>query len=361
MRDDIRWAVRHVLGSPARLRFLFRGGPWTFVTLLRFLREIVPLAATALTEIRTRAEHIPDAALRTEAVSSAEHKAYHVAGACILATFLPVGLREKYIAIVAPLETIYDFLDNLCDRHPNVPVAAYPTLHRALAEALDPSAPISDYYADGPVGADDGGYLAWLVARTRDGLRELPQFATLRPYFAEAASFYTGLQSYKHLPPGERETACIAWYDEHRERFAQLEWYEFAAAAGSQWQVYVPLYLAMCGETGAIAAGYNAYFPPVAALHVLLDAFIDVDEDREHGELNLASCYGSDARLRERAGLLARDAYVGFALLPHPERHRFVLRVMALFYLTHPKVRAQGLDARALRLLARFDNEGASA
>src|SRR6185503_14658838 len=145
MKDDIRWAVRTVLGSPQRLRFLFRGGPGTFLTVLRFLRTIVPQAASALRDIRARAEAIPDERLRAEAVASAEHKAYHVAGACILATFLPPDLQRRYIAIVAPLETIYDFLDNLCDRHPDVPPAAYPTLHRALADALDPTREPADY------------------------------------------------------------------------------------------------------------------------------------------------------------------------------------------------------------------------
>jgi len=357
MKDDIRWAVRHVLRSPQRLRFLLRGGPGTFLTLLRFLRTIVPQAARALAEIRARAQAIPDRRLRAEAVASAEHKAYHVAGACILATFLPPDLQRKYVAIVAPLETIYDFLDNLCDRHPDVPPAAYPTLHRALADALDPARGPADYYADGPSGGD-GGYLRWLVERTQAGLRELPDLAALAPRFAEAAAFYADLQTFKHLPPGQREEACIAWYDRNRERFASLEWYEFAAAAGSQWQVYVPLFLAMAGEREAIGAGYDAYFPPVAALHVLLDAFIDEAEDREHGELNLASVYGGDARMRERVALLAGEAERRFALLPVPDRHRFVLSVMALFYLTHPKVAAQGMDARALRLLNCFAYQG---
>jgi len=353
MKDDIRWAVRTVLGSPRRLRFLFRGGPGTFLTVLRFLRTIVPQAASALAEIRMRAGGIPDERLRAEAVASAEHKAYHVAGACILATFLPPDLQRRYIAIVAPLETIYDFLDNLCDRHPDVPPAAYPTLHRALADALDPSREPGDYYADGPSGGD-GGYLRWLVERTQAGLREVADLPALVSHFAEAAAFYSDLQTFKHLPPGEREEACVAWYDRNRVRFASLEWYEFAAAAGSQWQVYVPLFLAMAGKADAIGAGYDAYFPPVAALHVLLDAFIDEDEDREHGELNLASLYGGDVRMRERFGLLASDAERRFALLPDPDYHRFVLRIMALFYLTHPKVAAQGMDARALRLLNCF-------
>ena len=58
--------------------------------------------------------------------------------------------------------------------------------------------------------------------------------------------------------------------------------------------------------------------------------------------------------MRERFSLLASDAERKFARLPNPEQHRFVLRIMALFYLTHPKVGSQGLEARAVRLLNCF-------
>jgi tetraprenyl-beta-curcumene synthase len=92
----------------------------------------------------------------------------------------------------------------------------------------------------------------------------------------------------------------------------------------------------------------------VAALHVLLDSFIDQAEDREHGELCFAAVYGGPDRLHRRVGELARRAKRGFEALPDPGKHRFVLRVMALFYLTHPKVYAQGLNAASEALLRSF-------
>ena len=108
------------------------------------------------------------------------------------------------------------------------------------------------------------------------------------------------------------------------------------------------------GRPGAIEAAYGAHFPAVAALHVLLDSFIDQAEDREYGELCFAEVYPSPERLRERVGYLAGRAKRGFSPLPVPAEHRFVLRVMALFYLTHPKVYAQGLNGQAEALLRCF-------
>ena len=76
--------------------------------------------------------------------------------------------------------------------------------------------------------------------------------------------------------------------------------------------MYGPLYEAFLGRREAIAGTYDAYFPYVSAVHVLLDAFIDQAEDREHGELNFSRVYGGAAALRSRVRSLfdaAKRAY----------------------------------------------------
>lgn len=350
MIDDIRWAVRHVLSSPDRLRYLLATGIEAPLYLARFLRVIVPQARERLADLRTLAEAMPDDRLREQALASIDGKSYHVAGACILATFLPADAARAYIAIVAPLETIYDYLDNLCDRHPEVDPTAYPVLHRAIADALDPDANPGDYYANGPAG-DDGGYLRALVEQTQRGLAALPHHEELLPYFRESALLYSQMQTFSHYPSPERELACVRWYEEHRDRFKALDWHEFACAAGSQFQVYAPLFVAFDGSPGLAGLAYDAYFPYVSSLHVMLDSFIDQSEDAAHGELSFTAVYDGARRLRERVAFLAESGRRGFAGLPRPERHRFVLRIMTLFYLTHPKVFTQGLDRQARSLL----------
>jgi tetraprenyl-beta-curcumene synthase len=348
--DDIAVALRTVLGSRERLRALVALGPAMPLDIVRFLMRIVPIAAASLAAIRDDAARIPDDRLRHEALASIDGKAYHVAGACILATFLDGAKTRAYIDIVAPLETIYDYLDNLCDRHPEVTHDAYPVLHQAIADALDPNAEPRDYYAAGPPG-EDGGYLRRLVARTQSALRGVPHEDRLRRYFAEAAELYAAMQTYKHLPRGERELACVAWYESHRARFSELDWHEFACAAGSQFQVYGPLYAAFAGKPDEIGPTYDAYFPYLSALHVLLDSFIDQAEDRAFGELNFAAVYGGAPALQERMRFMARTARARFGGLSDPYRHRFVLEVMMLFYLSHAKISAQKLDREARALL----------
>lgn len=350
LRSEIGWAIRRVLLSPRRLAFLSGGGLDDALELRRFLIHVVPLARSALRRLERLAERIPDRELRAQARFGLRSKAYHVAGACILATLLPSGAREHYVEIVAPLEAIYDFLDGLCDRHPLTTPQAFRQLHLALSDALDPSQPLHEYYAFGPPG-DDGDYLVSLVRRVRRALKRLGDYELLVPYFTEAAALYADTQTYKHLPAAEREPQLVDWHAREGGPFGDLTWFEFGAAAGSQFQVYGPLYAAFCSSFESIGAAYQAYFPAFSALHVLLDSFIDQREDREHAELNWIACYGSFEEFRRRTRELATRARTAFSRLPMPRAHTFALRVMALFYLSHPKVYEQRLDHEAAALL----------
>lgn len=353
MTWDIPAAIARVLTSRLRVRKLIALGPSGLVAMAKFLTVIVPKASKQLSIIEARARLIPDDRLRRAAVDSIRNKAYHVQGGCILASFLPGSIADRYIRLIAPLESIYDYLDTVCDRHPNVEPRAYPVLHQALFDALDPERAPQDYYYAGPDG-DDGGYLNWLVAQSRKELRILPGLENMKELLRESAALYTDLQTFKHYPSPKREAACRAWYERNRSDFSEYTWWEFASACGSQLQVYILFFIALGDEAGgcSLRQAYDAYFPALAAIHVLLDSFIDQREDREHNELSLINCYDDAATMLDRMKTLKNCCDERFAQMQDPARNRFVLQVMSLFYLTHPKVFAQGLNKQSQALLA---------
>ncbi|MGD0472290.1 MAG: DUF2600 family protein [Candidatus Velthaea sp.] len=350
---DVDTVVRTVLRTPTRLRRLLGLGPRGLASMARFLTAVVPRASRVLRAIEVDARTIPDRALREQATASISDKAYHVQGGCILATFLHGEAAARYVDIVAPLETIYDYLDNLCDRLPNVPAAAYPTLHEALLDALDDRRSIGDYYRDGPA-RDDGGYLRRLVECVRAGIGALPNYGAVRAQLVEIAGYYAQLQTFKHAGPKAGAAYCDAWYERNRERFPDLYWWEFAAACGSSMPVFALLHLASQKTVAPDAVDLTtaAYFPNLSAVHILLDYFIDQAEDREHRELNFVACYASSAEAVSRVRRLLTATASGVRTLQNGEWHAFVLRAMCLFYLTHPKVFEQHLDAESAALLA---------
>jgi tetraprenyl-beta-curcumene synthase len=350
---DVRAVVSTVLRSPDRFARLIRLGPRGLASMARFLISVVPRASHALEAIRERASAIPDAALREQALASIDGKAFHVQGGCILATFLPAACAARYVRIVASLETIYDYLDNLCDRLPGVSQEAFATLHDALLDALDDRRTPGAYYRHGPPG-DDGGYLMSLVTDVRTELATLPNYTAVRDALGTIAQFYAQLQTLKHGAAAERENVCSAWYAEHADAFPGLYWWEFAAACGSSLPVFALIYLALQPrvDARAIDSTVAAYFPNVSAVHILLDYFIDQAEDREHRELNFVACYPSSAVAVERVGRLVRATSERLCALRDGEWHAFVLRAMCLFYLTHPKVYEQRLDRESAAVLA---------
>jgi tetraprenyl-beta-curcumene synthase len=349
---DVRRTIGTVFSRPSRVRRFLALGPRGWIATARFVGTVIPLASRELALIRRRAERIPDAALREQALDSIDHKAYHVQGGAILATFMHGAAARRYVAIVAALETIYDYLDNLCDRLPGVSQQAFATLHAALLDALDERRVPIDYYRDGPAG-DDGGYLRSLVDAARSGLRELPNYAAVRDRVIEVATYYAELQVLKHGPAGAREGACGAWYDRNREAFPGLSWWEFAAACGSSLPIFALIELGARKrlEPGAVDATLRAYFPGVSAIHILLDYFIDQAEDHEHGELNFVACYASPADATAGLTRLVRGTLVLVRTLADAARHRFLVQAMCVFYLTHPKVFEQRLDRQSAAVL----------
>ena len=83
----------------------------------RLLSRMLPLVERELAGWRAAAGAIPDADLRAQALSSLQRKKFHCVGGAVLALLAPVPAEMQMLvrAIVA-IQTISDYLDNLCDR-----------------------------------------------------------------------------------------------------------------------------------------------------------------------------------------------------------------------------------------------------
>jgi tetraprenyl-beta-curcumene synthase len=292
-----------------------------------------------------RAAVIPDPELRRQALSSLRRKGFHCEGGAVYA----LAARDVLPAVVA-LQTISDYLDNLSDRSPFGGEADLRRLHLAFADALDPEAPPRDYYALHPR-RDDAGYLAALVAVCRTTLGRLPGWPAARAEATRLAGWYRELQVHKHVLSGDRERRLR--HLAGRLPAPGLAWWEAAAAAGSTLGLFA-LFAASCrpGLTPEGAAGVRrAYFPAVTALHILLDYWIDIEEDRRGGDFNFAARYPGPWAAARRLAVLLRRARTAVAGLPEAGFHRTVVDGLPAIYLADPKVGQQGLALPALRLL----------
>ncbi|REJ32151.1 MAG: DUF2600 domain-containing protein [Bacillota bacterium] len=106
----------------------------------RIARDVLPKAAAELARWRRFVEAIPNPELRRQARASITKKRFHAEGGSVYAALAPQWL-DTLVPLIVALQTISDYLDNLCDRSVSLNEADFRTLHRAMLDAVDGSAP----------------------------------------------------------------------------------------------------------------------------------------------------------------------------------------------------------------------------
>ncbi|MEF3302657.1 tetraprenyl-beta-curcumene synthase family protein [Paenibacillus sp. GYB003] len=312
------------------------------VTLVhRVYRHVFPEVNEQLGRWREAADRMPDPELRRQAIASMASKEFHCKGGAVYAA-ANLPMRHVLIPLIVAFQTISDYLDNLCDRSTSLDPDDFRLLHRSMLDAVDPDAPLADYYALRSEREDDG-YLHKLVRTCQSCVSQLPSYAVVRDRVKELVGLYADLQVYKHIRRDLREGELLAWWEKHRSRYPHLRWNEFAAATGSTLGVFY-LFLAAAEQrlTDEQAETIRrCYFPHVCGLHILLDYLIDQEEDLAGGDLNFCSYYEDGETTAKQIADIARRARADIAELEHPRFHRMIIEGLLALYLSDPKVREQ--------------------
>lgn len=325
---------------------------------IRLLTVILPLAKQTLAGWRQEAQRIPDPELRRQALASIDRKAFHAWGGCSYALLTP-GRETSLIRAIVAFQTISDYLDNLCDRSTSHSGMDFRCLHQAMLDAAAPGAPLHDYYAHHPE-QQDGGYLAHLVRTVQGELSRWPAYSLALPYVTSYVTRYNDLQEYKHIEVSQRLPALTRWFAGWQPRYPDLNWWEFAAACGSTLAVFAAWAAAVVADRldpnaprlpQLLRLLDAAYFPWINGLHILLDYYIDQQEDREGEDLNLVSFYASAHARLSRLALFARHAQQAAQRLPYGWVHRLIVDGLPALYLSDPKVGEQQLQAERRHLL----------
>lgn len=313
----------------------------TFKLLFRMYRHVFPLVHEQLRFWRQKAEHINDPELRKQALASIKSKQFHCEGGSFYAA-ADLRHRHKLVPLIVAFQTISDYLDNLCDRSTSLDPTDFRQLHQAMLDAVDPEATCADYYKFRQE-KDDSGYLRALVETCQQHIATLPHYGLVQEPIVRFVSLYSDLQVYKHIHPSAREQQLKDWWQAHASQYPQLRWYEFAAATGSTLGVFM-LFQVACEEGVSerrVQDITRAYFPWIAALHILLDYLIDQKEDEEGGDLNFCSYYfGTDDTI-ERLTYFREQSRKHLASLPDKAYHTMIVEGLLGLYLSDNKVREQ--------------------
>src|SRR5699024_7833990 len=252
---------------------------------------------------------------------------------------------KKAIQFIVAYQTISDYLDNLCDRSTSMDPADFRLLHESMTDALSPENKVKNYYALREE-QQDGGYLADLVRTCQTGISEIPNYMNIQYRLLELQGLYADLQVHKHVTVEERVPRLVEWFEKKKRKQVSLSWYEFSAAAGSTLGIFCLISYALGGKMTEILGGqiYRSYFPNMQALHILLDYYIDQNEDEQEGDLNFCYYYPSRQKMKERFVHFIEQTNHSVQSLPDRTFHEMVHHGLIGLYLADSKVK--NLDAR---------------
>ncbi len=312
-------------------------------------RKVLPTVHEALNYWKQRAAEIPNKELRGQALASIAGKTFHVEGGSILALAAHTN-RHTAIRFIVAYQTISDYLDNLCDRSTSLDPEDFAALHESMEDACTVGAPPREYYRFRE-DQEDGNYLVELMKECQSVLKDMPHYEKIKPDLLELCRYYCDLQVHKHVRKDEREDRLIALYEKEKSKLPDMTWFEFAACSGSTLGIFclVSYGLQKDFESRDAMLIRKGYFPYIQGLHILLDYFIDQEEDRVGGDLNFCFYYVNKDELYQRLLYFLEQADIYIAHLPDQRFHRMILRGLLGIYLSDEKVSEQ----KEVKLLAK--------
>jgi tetraprenyl-beta-curcumene synthase len=322
--------------SPAQIRALVAAATRELTWGLRAVRQ-------EARQWRSMAEAIPDASIRADAFHALTRKRGHTDGAALF-TILPRRRERALLRLLVAYETIWDFLDNVSERHPTP--ANGRQLHLALIDALDPARPLANYYRFHPC-SDDGGYLVALVCACREGCDSLASYPRVRALVVREAYRARVLGLNHERDPILRDIGLRAWATEEFPEERELSWFELSGGASASLVIHVLLALAAesCLSARDVAEAYAAYWPWISVATTMLDSYVDQAEDAARGNHSYIAHYGDPAqaarRLRESIAVSMDRAL----RLRDGHRHVVIVGCMIAMYLTKDSARTSELRA----------------
>ncbi len=265
---------------------------------------------------------------------------------CILSAQLSGTDREGFISFALSVLSISIMIKNYRHNRDISQEMEIRRLYGCLSCALDPSRngscpmPHSVKNEPRPGASDDNGPSAQtcLSDRCRLQLAVLPCYGLVAAKMKKYVQFFIDLQSYRYYPPLASVEMLKVWSSGYLQRYHDIGWWEFCAAADSLFGI-LTMYAAASGpnlsgdEAGLLD---EACFPWLCGLESLLRSVLRMRTQETEG-LNFASFYTNLKECEGRILFFVEKASESFMKLRNGAEYCNILKAMISFYLTEPE------------------------
>lgn len=305
--------------------------------ILKYVIHVFPEVKIILNQYKNKLKTFPDNELKKQALSSIHTKSFHCIGGSIYALY-PDADFSNAIQFICALQTISDYLDNLCDKTGTLDEKAFRRLHLSLYDATDTSSFFEDYYKYYPI-KEDNKYLYSLVSKCKSSLSNLHSYEKALPYIKKYVNYYSNLQTFKHLSLDIREKYLKNWGEKYLKDYPEISLWEFLAATGSTlgiFAMYAASHNPLFKDEDFLSIDW-AYFPWICGLHILLDYYIDYMDDLEEKQLNFTFYYKDIKICEERIIFFLEKSLEMCSTLKYPLFHKTVVKGLLAMYLSDKK------------------------
>jgi tetraprenyl-beta-curcumene synthase len=318
----------------------------------RELTWSLPAVAREARAWRSLALRIADAPTRQDALSALADKRGHTDGAALF-TILPRRPDQNLLRLLVAYEIAWDFLDSVNERGATAGQMNGKQLHMALIDALDPDAPVTDYYRHHPWRGDDS-YLRTLVDTCRQCCEQLSGYQRVSQMAAKEAYRAQVLAINHELDPQRRDVALREWAAQAFPGSGDAAWFELSGAASASLTIHALLALAADppDADSEIELVRGAYFPWISAATTMLDSYVDQLQDFASGDHSYVAHYSSPELRVQRIGKLIERSLREARELPGGERHTLIVACMAAMYLSKDSASSPALRAGTKNLIA---------
>jgi tetraprenyl-beta-curcumene synthase len=267
----------------------------------------------------------------------------HIDGAALFWA-LPRRRNTQLLSVLVAYETLLEFLDDLDESTLFTDGVSGGHLHRALAEAVAPGMPISDYYHYHPH-KDDGGYLQAFVETCRQGCASLPCYRAVN-WLLHREAARARVLALNH-DPRYNQDKLKEWAAREFMSYEPDRWYEPSGAATASLTVHALLALAAESSCSVddIESVQAAYFPWLSLTATMLDSYVDSTEDTAMGNHSYISHYPDFKHAQERIDELIRRSAREALGVRRGRRHAVILACMIAMYMSKDSARTAGRRA----------------
>ena len=298
----------------------------------------LPAVSRELAHWRSRAVRISSRPLREDALDALKRKRGQSEGAALF-TVLPRKRNRSYLRFLVAYQTIWDYLDSVSERGALAGLANGRQLHLALVDAVNPGAPIHDYYRYSPWREE--GYLTELVATCRECCQGLPSYARVRGLVLRDARRAQVLALNHEPDPVRREAALKRWAREEFPNGHEASWYELTGASSAGLAAFALMALACepACSNAEISRTHKAYFPWASAVACMMDSYADQADDLENGDHSYIAHYPTRELAIYGTGSLIRRCLHELQNLDNAEAHVLIACSMVALYLSSDRTR----------------------